>query len=338
MRGTLPAMGALVSVILPYRDVEDTLHEALRSVLAQEAVELEVLAIDDGSRDGSAAIVRELAARDRRVRSMSSGGAGLVSALELGRSAARGAVIARMDGDDLAQPGRLAAQVEALEAMPRVGALGARVELFGEEVGEGMRRYVAWQNELLTPEDHARDLFVEAPLCHPSVVLRREALDAVGGWRDVGWPEDYDLWLRLGAAGWQLAKLPAVLLRWRRRASSATFTHPRYERGALVEARAAFLAPRLRSRSLAIWGAGPTGRRLARALEPHGVRASLWIDIDPRKVGRTARGAPIRPPEALSRGAYAVVVAVGARGARGLVRAWLRERGFVEGDDFVCAS
>ncbi|MCZ7687523.1 MAG: glycosyltransferase [Sandaracinaceae bacterium] len=60
-------MGALVSVILPYRDVEDTLHEALRSVLAQEAVELEVLAIDDGSRDGSAAVVRELAARDARV-------------------------------------------------------------------------------------------------------------------------------------------------------------------------------------------------------------------------------------------------------------------------------
>ncbi len=329
------SMRGLVSVVLPYRDAEDTLRDALSSVLAQEDVALEVLAIDDGSRDRSAEIVGALAARDPRVRPLRTGGAGLIEALELGRREARGAWIARMDADDVALPRRLAIQRAALEAMPRVGALGARIEPFGE-VGEGMRRYVEWQCSLLTPEEHARDLFVEAPLCHPSVLLRRSALDEVGGWRDVGWAEDYDLWLRLDAAGWQLAKVPDVLLRWRVRSSSATFTHARYAPEALRAARAAFLAPRVRE-PLAIWGAGPTGRRLARALEAHGVRASRWIDIDPRKIGRTARGAPIAPPDALEHGTF-IVVAVGARGARQLVREHLRERGFVEGEDFVCAA
>ncbi|HEY8432148.1 MAG TPA: glycosyltransferase [Sandaracinaceae bacterium] len=330
-------MRELVSVILPYRDAQDTLREALASVLAQEGVALEVLAIDDGSRDASTDIVRDLSARDARVVPLRTGGEGLVAALELGRARAKGAWIARMDADDIALPGRLAVQLDALRAMPRAGAIGTRVEPFGE-VGEGMRRYVEWQNSLVTPEDHARDLFVEAPLCHPSVMLRREALDEVGGFRDVGWAEDYDLWLRLDAAGWQLAKVPAVLLRWRRRASSATFTDPRYSAEAMRRARAAFLAPRLGGRTVAIWGAGPTGRRLARELERHGVRASFFVDIDPRKIGRTARGAPVLGAGALVPGAHFVVVAVGAPGARELVRAELRRRGFVEGEQFVCAS
>lgn len=328
-----------VTVLLPYRDAEPTLREALESVLA-EPVELELLAIDDGSRDEGPDLVRALAARDPRVLPLSTGGEGLVAALERGRAAARGAWIARMDADDVAVAGRLSRQREALREAPRLGAIGSRVELFGARVGEGMRRYVEWQNGLVTPAEHARDLFVEAPLCHPSVMLRREALFEVGGWRDVGWPEDYDLWLRLHAAGWELAKVPEVLLRWRQSGTSATFTHPRYRTEAIRAARAAFLAPELvrRGRPIAVWGAGQTGRRLARALESHEVRAARFIDIDPGKIGRTARGAPIVAPEALERGAFTVVVAVGAQGARALVRAHLVERGFVEGDDFLCAA
>ena len=329
----------MISVLLPFRDAEATLREALESILEQRGCELEVIAIDDGSRDRSAAIVTSIA--DPRLRSIASGGVGLAGALELGRREASGAWIARMDADDVALPDRLRTQVAALEASPRAAVMGARVELFGDgELGEGMQRYVAWQNALITPDEHARDLFVEAPLCHPSVVLRAEALEEVGGWRDVGWAEDYDLWLRLDAAGWELAKVPEVLLRWRHHRASATFTSPLYTEDALRRARAAFLAPRLTAsgRPIAIWGAGPTGRRLARALEPHGVRASLWVDIDPRKVGRSARGAPIASPEALAPGAQTIVVAVGARGAREIVRAHLVERGFVERADFLCAA
>jgi hypothetical protein len=68
------------------------------------------------------------------------------------------------------------------------------------------------------------------------------------------------------------------------------------------------------------------------------VRASRFVDIDPRKIGRIARGVKIVAPEALRAGQQTVVVAVGARGARQLVRAKLVEQGFVEGDDFVCAA
>jgi GT2 family glycosyltransferase len=219
--------------------------------------------------------------------------------------------------------------------------VGTRVDALGD-CGEGMRRYIAWQNAIVSPAEHARELFVESPLCHPSVALRREALDDAGGWREVAWAEDYDLWLRLDARGWQLAKVPEVLLSWRQRQREerATFRDPRYARERFIEARAFYLAPKLlhAARPVAIWGAGPTGRRLARALESRGVRASRFADIDPRKIGGVARGAPIVCAEALRPGDETVVVAVGARGARDLVRAELARRGFVEGVDFVCAA
>jgi hypothetical protein len=247
-----------------------------------------------------------------------------------------------MDADDVSLPGRFAAQARLLDAEPRVGAAGTRVEPFAEggPVGEGLARYVAWQNTLVSIEDHARELFVESPLCHPSVMMRRAALDDAGGWRDVAWAEDYDLWLRMHAAGWGLAKVPEVLFRWRHHAHRATFRDARYAPPRFTDARAFYLAPRLANerRAVTVWGAGPTGKRLARALEAHGVAAARFVDIDPRKIGGVARGAPIVGESALARRDDFVVVAVGARGARQLIRARLAELGFVEGHDFVCAA
>jgi glycosyltransferase involved in cell wall biosynthesis len=330
-----------VSVLLPYRDVAATIDEALGSLLAQRGVALEVIAIDDGSRDEGPARVARLAASDRRVVMTASGGVGIAGALALGARAARTPLLARMDGDDVCHPERLARQLALLASDERLAAVGTRVAAFPDAaVADGLRRYVAWQNSLVSAEDHARQLFVEAPLCHPSVVLRREALERVGGWRDIDGPEDYDLWLRLDASGYRMAKVPEVLLGWRHRVGRASFTDARYALERFRDLKAPHLARRLRAlgRPVAVWGAGPTGKRLARALEPHGCRAGRFIDIDPRKIGGRARGVEVVAPQALVRGAETVVVAAGAAGARDLIRARLDEAGFREGDDYLCAA
>jgi len=331
-----------VSVLMPCKDASDTLEEALDSVLSQRDVALEVLVVDDGSRDGSAELAGRVAARHRAVRVLGSPGHGLVAALNHGLGACTAALLARMDADDVCLPDRLAVQRDALARDPTLQVLGSRVEAFPEAaVAGGLARYLAWQNALLTPEAHAAQLFVEAPLCHPSVMLRREALLALGGYRDGPFAEDYDLWLRLDAAGARMAKLPEVLLRWRQHPARATLRDPRYALARFPELKAPFLARRLalQPRPLDLWGAGPTGKRLVRELEKHGVRVGRFIDIDPRKVGRSARAAPIVSPEALAGpGERWVVVAVGAAGARDLCRAYLDERGFREGPDYLCAS
>jgi GT2 family glycosyltransferase len=330
-----------VSVLLPLRDAGATLAEAISSVLDQRGVDLELVAVDDGSRDQGPVWLRGVAARDRRVVVLETGGVGIAGALGRALAVARAPLLARMDADDICHPDRLARQLAALAAAPELALVAARVEPFPPAaVGPGLARYVAWQNGILSPAEHARDLFIESPLCHPSVVVRREALVRVGGWRDVPWPEDYDLWLRLDEAGLPMAKLPEVLLRWRHQPGRATFADPRYALERFRQAKAPHLARRLRAlgRQVVVWGAGPTGKRLARALEPHGVRAAWFVDIDPRKLGRCARGAPILPPAALRPGAQTVVVAVGAPGARDLIRAQLGATGLREGVDFVCAA
>ncbi len=320
----------LISVLMPFRDAAATIAEAAESVLAQD-VELELVAIDDGSRDESA----RLLPRDPRVRVVRTEGIGIARALAVGLSHARGQLIARMDADDVTLPGRLASQLELLRG--DVAVVATRVEAFPEGVvAEGLRRYVAWMNDTLTPDDHAREMFVEAPLCHPSVLMRRDALERVGGYRDVDGPEDYDLWLRFHAHGYRFVKVPRVLFRWRHHERRATLVDPRYAIERFTATKAPHLARWLNGRSFAMWGAGPTGKRLARALEPYGARPAMFLDIDPSK--REARGVPVVAPDTIARGAQIIVAAVGARGARELIRADLRARGFIEGTDFVCAS
>lgn len=330
-----------VSVVLPYRDVAPTLGEALESVLAEREIRIEVLAIDDGSCDGSTTVATEIARRDPRVRLLDARGAGIVAALGLGLAEARAPLIARMDGDDVSLAGRLAAQHAALHADARIAVVGTCVEAFPDgALADGLRRYVAWQNALRTPEDHAREVFIEAPLCHPSVMMRRDAIARVGGYRAGDFPEDYDLWLRLAASGAAMTKLDRLGLRWRHRSGRLTFSSPRYAPEKIRALKAEHLAARLASepRALVVWGAGPFGRRLARDLEPHGARASRFVDIDPLKIGRSARGVRITSDEGLDPGRDFVVFAVGSLGARALVRDALDAKGFVEGRDYLCAA
>jgi glycosyltransferase involved in cell wall biosynthesis len=332
-----------ISVLLPFRNATDTLPRALLGLLASSEPNIEVLAIDDGSSDDGPQRVQTWAARDARLRLIEGTGKGLVAALNVGLKHVRGDFVARMDADDISHPLRLQKQHQRLVRDPSIGVVATRVRAFADEgtVGEGLQRYIEWQNGLLSPDDHQRELFVEAPICHPSVMMRREALQHVGGYRETDGPEDYDLWLRLDAAGVRFAKLPEVLLAWRHDASRTTFRDPRYALTQFRAAKAPFLTKRVRAAGksrVVMWGAGPTGRKLARELEDSGLCCELFIDIDPRKIGRRTRGATIAEASALDADRDAVIVAVGARGARDLIRPELHGRGFREGVDYWFAA
>jgi hypothetical protein len=186
-------------------------------------------------------------------------------------------------------------------------------------------------------------VFVESPLCHPSVVMRRAAYERAGGYLDDGFPEDYHLWLRFWRLGLPMAKVSAVLFSWRDRPERVTRTDPRCDPSRLAELKLRFLlAGPLRDRGpVAIWGAGPTGRGWARRLRAAGVEVAAHVDIDPRKIGqRAGSGAPIVGPGALAGGIPGgfLLVAVGAAGARQQIRAYLGGLGLSDPDDFVCVA
>lgn len=330
-----------VSVLLPARDAQATLSSALASVAAQSFADHEVVVVDDGSRDSTAAVARGFAERDPRIRLLRTAGLGIVGALNAGLAACRGALVARFDADDLMHRSRLERQVAALAAEPGLAGVGSLVRSFPRaSLRDGMRRYEAWQNSLLTPLAVARERFVEAPVVHPSMTLRREVVLAAGGWRDTAWPEDWDLWLRLLEAGASLGKVPAVLHYWRDGAARLTRTHPRYSLEALTRARAHFLARGpLQGREAVLWGAGPVGKALMRALDAEGARVAAFVDIDPRKIGQRVHGRPVHGARGFGRSPGVVLLAaVGAPGAREEIRAEALARGFVEGEDFFACA
>jgi glycosyltransferase involved in cell wall biosynthesis len=336
----------LLSVLMPCYNAAGTLDEALESLACQTLSDFEVIAVDDGSSDATPQILRAWAARDDRIRLLSQQHAGIVAALSAGLAACCAPYVARMDTDDRSLPERLARQYAYLQAHPQVGVVSCRVRGFPVEgVRQGFQIYMEWLNSLLTDEDIRREIFVESPLPHPSVVFRREGVLEVGGYQERGWPEDYDLWLRLYLAGTRFAKLDEVLLEWREHPERLTRTDGRYSLENFLRAKAYFLArgPLTGRDAVIVWGAGMMGRRLGKQLARQEVPLAVFVDIDPRKIGRTRRGLPIIPPEDLLSWweRYknpALLAAVGARGARSLIRQQLVALGLREGQDWWSAA
>lgn len=318
------------------------LPEAAASLSAQTFEDFEVVAVDDGSADGTWPLLLDWAARDRRVRPLRRAPRGLVAALATAQAYARGDLVARMDADDVAEPDRFAEQESLLAGSPAVAACGTHVRYFPREVlREGALRYEGWLNSLSTPETVQREIFVECPLAHPSLMVRRAALLGVGGYRDVGWPEDYDLVLRLWQAGHQLAVVPRVLLHWRESEGRASRTDPRYGPDAFRRCKVHFLARTLAvgREGVVVWGAGPVGKAFARALVAGGLELRAFVDLDPRKIGQEVHGVRVVAPSEIGRfqGALAVA-AVGSPGARAEIREALDAAGWREMTDYCAVA
>jgi glycosyltransferase involved in cell wall biosynthesis len=331
-----------VSVLMPCYNAAGTLDEALESLTCQTLADFEIVAVEDGSTDGTPAILQAWAVREPRLRVIALPHSGIVNALNAGLEACRAAYLARMDADDRSHPHRLALQAGYLDAHPEVGVVGCLVRGFPEgQVGEGYRVYIEWLNSLQTQDDIRREMFVESPLAHPSAMMRRESLLEAGGYQERGWAEDYDLWLRFYLRGVRFAKLPEVLLDWREHPDRLTRSDGRYSLENFLRLKAYYLrrGPLEGRDAVIIWGAGMMGRRLNKHLARQGANLAAFIDIDPRKIGRTLRGLPILAPQELPDwlGRFAkpaVLAAVGARGARGLIRQRLNSLGLQEGEDW----
>jgi len=339
-----PAAPPAISVLMPVHDAAPTLSAAVESIRDQTETDWELVAVDDGSTDGSLEALRDRARGDARIRVLERPHRGVVDALNAGLAAARGPLIARMDADDVSLPRRLARQRSHLDNHPEVGLVACRVRFAGDERrAAGYARHVAWTNGLGSHEAIALARFVESPLAHPSVMFRRELIERHGGYRPGDFPEDYDLWLRWLEAGVRMEKLPEVLLVWRDSPARLSRRDRRYAPDAFHRVKAGHLARWLarhnpRHPEIVLWG-GRVTRRRARLLEAEGVVVAAYVDIDPRKIGLAIAGRPVIAPSALpAPGVCFVVAAVGSVGAREQIERALICAGYRAGRDYILAG
>lgn len=314
----------LLSVLLPVRNAAPWLEAALASLARQTFRDFEVIAVNDGSSDGSGELLEGAARRDARLRVVHTPPRGLPAALNTALERARGRLIARQDADDLSHRRRFAIQTARLSARPGVAVVGSRVRLFpAAAVRTGMRRWVRWHNGLMTHEAMAREALIDSPLAHGTAIVRRAALEAVGGWQDRGWAEDADLWLRLFEAGARFMKTPEVLYGWRQHRGSATHVDPRYRPEAWLELRLDALrrGPLRGAHRVTLVGVGASLERWRTAL------AGAGFEVDARAGGRPPARADALPPP--------VVLVYGAEPARRRWRIACLTHGLVELRDFV---
>ena len=331
----------LVSILMPVRNEGHYLQAALDSLYRQTFSQWELIAVDDGSRDTTPGILAAAAHHDRRVRVIRRESGGLVAALNTGLDCCRGPLLARLDGDDISHPRRLERQVAYLDQHSEIGLVASNFRHFPRTgLKQGMIDYEVWQNELCSHSQILRDIFVESPFVHPSIMTRRTIMEQHGGYQDNNWPEDYDLWLRMAAAKVQFARVPHTLLYWRDHPERATRTMDEYALHAFRACKCHHLLQGFlqNCRDVVIAGAGLEARAWQRLLAAVAVTVSTWLDVDPKKIGRILHNAPVLSPEKLQLEGRKMIVAIGVRGAREQFRGVAERRGWQEGIDFVCVA
>jgi len=203
-----------------------------------------------------------------------------------------------------------------------------------------MRSYERWLNAIDSPGRVSTDAFIECPVSHPTLLIHRPVIEAFG-YRDAGWPEDYDLLLRLLEASHAVDVVPRRLLSKRSGPFSLCRTDRAYGVDRFTACRAAFLARSFLAFSdrYVLWGYGKTGRTLQRALRQHGKTPAVIVELHPGRIGNVIAGAPVVSPDQLEAWRQLPLIAsVAGEKAREEIRSALTVQGYRERRDYVCAA
>lgn len=209
-----------LSVIMPVYNASRFLPAALDSVLAQKFGDFEFLIHDDGSRDDSWAILCDYAACNPRIRISRGPNQGLPHTLNHMIGLAKAPLIARFDSDDICLPDRFERQVARFDRNSDLVVSGGAAQIIDAD-----DRPISVKFLPLTHDDiDSLNLRGKTSFQHPSVMMRRDAVLAAGGYHpDFHGAEDHDLWLRMAEIG-RLENLPDVLIRYRIHGGSISST------------------------------------------------------------------------------------------------------------------
>lgn len=192
-------MGPKISVIMGVYNCASTLPDAIISIQAQTVSDWEFIMCDDGSIDETWKVASEFQQKDSRIVLLRNDkNLGLNATLNKCLSVAHGKYIARMDGDDICAPERFEKELALYDEHPEAGVVSCSMSFFD---GEGI-----FGKMIYDAAPQPKDLLHGSQFCHAGALMRRDILEELGGYsenKDTLRVEDYDLWVRMYAAGYR---------------------------------------------------------------------------------------------------------------------------------------
>ncbi len=246
-----------------------------------------------------------------------------------------------MDADDFAFSTRLEKQVKFLDDNIEYDVVAGLVEYIPHtEQTDGFKRYVDWSNSIILYEDIIKKQFVEMPLVNPTAMWRKVVGHKLGMYREGDFPEDYEMWLRWLNKGVKIAKIPDVVLKWYDSENRLTRTNSKYSDEAFFKIKTLYLAKWLQQNNpfhpnVVVWGASKVSRKRTKPLKENGVEVEFYIDIKKRtNLDREV----IHFEKIPSAKEIFILVYMKQKDARKEIQDFLKERKFIEGENYLLVS
>jgi glycosyltransferase involved in cell wall biosynthesis len=280
----------LVSVLMPVHHAANSLEKAVLSTINQDYPYIELIIVLNNCDDETLKVVEKLKLIYPKIKWVSEENQGIAFALNKGILHCSGELIARLDADDEMLAGRISHQVKYFADKPWLGVLGGKAVYDGDKSSnEGYYEYVNEMNSINKEQEILDFRFIESPLAHPTVMIRKSVLDEFGNYNSGEVPEDYELWLRLISKGVRIHKSDFECVLWKDHISRASRNLSQYSEEAFDEVRLKYLAEHIKTlnlenRLLIAIGGGKKAKHKIHKLEELGLRFSGITDFVERKI------------------------------------------------------
>jgi len=282
----------LISILIPFKNTEQYLLECVDSILKQSYTNWEVIAINDNSTDKSKGIMDNYATKDKRIKTYTNTGSGIIEALRLAFSHCKGDYITRMDSDDIMTPNKLKVMVNSLLKHGEKHIAVGQVSYFSSSgISNGYDRYEKWLNKLTAKGNNYTEIYKECTIPSPCWMAAREDFENSGGFTPNRYPEDYDLAFRFYENGLQCIPCDEKLHLWRDYDTRTSRTSEHYAQNYFLDLKIHYFL-KLNydaDRPLIIWGAGAKGKSIAKALISKKIDFH-WLCNNPNKIGKDIYG------------------------------------------------
>lgn len=273
---------------MPVYNAAPFLEACLNSIILQDYKHLELIAVNDFSEDRSLEILAKYASIDPRIRLIQNTKKGIIPALNLAYSLSTGALITRMDADDLMPLGKISTLASLLLEKGKAYVSTGHVKYFSEEgIASGYKNYELWLNSLCKKDRHFKEIYKECVIPSPCWMMFREDFEAIGAFRSELYPEDYDLCFRMYENTIKVASSEKVCHLWRDHSGRASRNDRNYSDNRFIQLKISkFLQIDYnRAKTLVLWGAGKKGKLIAKELLEAGTGFN-WICDNQRKIGK----------------------------------------------------